>query len=152
VLRNKSRTLTTKLETTDFFYSVFFCMYDVRKYKDPVSSYVILNTDVIQTRITVHHHHHHRKNDPFWVIAFRRRFCQIPSGFHFFGFRNNFFYRGRSSILHPTPNLEDHVSIFMSPMTGCAQLYPQAPGLLFFAFYDSQGYGGDIATRLQREE
>jgi hypothetical protein len=29
-----------------------------------------------------------------------------------------------------------------------AQLYPQALGSLFVAFYDSQSYGGDILTRL----
>jgi hypothetical protein len=29
-----------------------------------------------------------------------------------------------------------------------AQFYPQAPGSLFVAFYDSQGYDGDILTRL----
>jgi hypothetical protein len=28
------------------------------------------------------------------------------------------------------------------------QLYPQAPGSLFFAFYDSQGDGGGILTLL----
>jgi hypothetical protein len=29
-----------------------------------------------------------------------------------------------------------------------AQLYPQAPGSLFVAFYDSQDYGGGILTHL----
>jgi hypothetical protein len=29
-----------------------------------------------------------------------------------------------------------------------AQLYPQAPGSIFVAFYDSQGYGGGILTCL----
>jgi hypothetical protein len=39
-----------------------------------------------------------------------------PSGFNFFGFcNNNFFYRARSSALHPPPNMEDQVSVFMSP-------------------------------------
>jgi hypothetical protein len=33
------------------------------------------------------------------------------------------------------------------PVTRC-QLYPQAPGSLFVAFYDSQGYSGAIITRL----
>jgi hypothetical protein len=38
--------------------------------------------------------------------AFLWRFCQIASGFHFFGFRNsNFFYR-TTLALRPTPNLE----------------------------------------------
>jgi hypothetical protein len=29
-----------------------------------------------------------------------------------------------------------------------AQLYPQAPGSVFVAYYDSQGYSGGIRTRL----
>jgi hypothetical protein len=29
-----------------------------------------------------------------------------------------------------------------------AQLYPQAPGALFVAFYDLQGHGGGIVTHL----
>jgi hypothetical protein len=31
---------------------------------------------------------------------------------------------------------------------GVAHLYPQAPSSLFFVFYDSQGFGGGILTRL----
>jgi hypothetical protein len=50
--------------------------------------------------------------------------------------------------LHPIPNLEDQVPVFMSPSDRVAQLYPQAPGSLFVAFCDSQGYGGSILTRL----
>jgi hypothetical protein len=48
-----------------------------------------------------------------------------------------FFYRASSSALRPTPNLEDRVSVFMSPSDKVAQLYPQAPGSLFVALYDS---------------
>jgi hypothetical protein len=36
----------------------------------------------------------------------------------------------------------------MSPSDRVAQLYPQAPGSLSVASYDSQGYGGFILTRL----
>jgi hypothetical protein len=54
----------------------------------------------------------------------------------------------RSSALRPTPNLEDQVSLFMSPSDRVGQLYPKAPGSLFVALYDSQGYGGGILTRL----
>jgi hypothetical protein len=36
----------------------------------------------------------------------------------------------------------------MSPVDIMSQLYPQAPGSLFFAPYVSQGYGGVILTRL----
>jgi hypothetical protein len=36
----------------------------------------------------------------------------------------------------------------MSPSDRVAQLYPQAPGSILIAFYDSQGYGGGIVTLL----
>jgi hypothetical protein len=36
----------------------------------------------------------------------------------------------------------------MSPSDKMAQLYPQALGSFFVTFYDSQGYGGGILTRL----
>jgi hypothetical protein len=71
-----------------------------------------------------------------------------PSSFHSFEFRNNNFYRARSLALRPTPNLEDQVPVFMSPSDSVIQLYPQAAGSLFVAFYDSQGYGGGILARL----
>jgi hypothetical protein len=47
-----------------------------------------------------------------------------------------------------TPNLEDRVPLCMSPIDRVAQLYPQAHGSLFVAFYDSRGYGGGILTLL----
>jgi hypothetical protein len=40
----------------------------------------------------------------------------------------------------------------MSPSDRVAQLYPQAPGSLFVAFYDWQGYGGGTQTRLHAGE
>jgi hypothetical protein len=40
----------------------------------------------------------------------------------------------------------------MSPRDRMAQFYPQASGSLFVAFYDTQGYGGGILTRLHNEE
>jgi hypothetical protein len=46
------------------------------------------------------------------------------------------------------PNLEDQVPVFTSPSDRVAQLYLQALGSVFFAWYDSQGYGGGIRTRL----
>jgi hypothetical protein len=52
------------------------------------------------------------------------------------------------SALRPTPNLEGQVPVFMSPSDRVAQLCPQVPGFLFIVFYDSQGYGGGIPTRL----
>jgi hypothetical protein len=68
-----------------------------------------------------------------------------------FDFATIFFYGTKSSVLLSTPNLEDQVPVFMSPSDRVARLYPQAPGSLFIAFYDSQDYsGGDggIVTRL----
>jgi hypothetical protein len=58
------------------------------------------------------------------------------------------FYRARSSVLRQTPNLEQQVSVFMPPSDRVAQLYLQAPVSLFVAFYNSQGYGGGILSRL----
>jgi hypothetical protein len=96
--------------------------------------------------------HHHWRNSPFWSTAFLKRLCQIASGFYLFGFRDFFFfYRAKSSALSPTPNLQDQVPVFMSPTDSVAQLYPQAPGSLFVAAYKSQGYRGDILTRLHTE-
>jgi hypothetical protein len=57
-------------------------------------------------------------------------------------------YRARSSALAFNPNVEDQLSVFMPPSDRVAQFYPQAPGSLFVAFYDSAGYGGGILTHL----
>jgi hypothetical protein len=46
------------------------------------------------------------------------------------------------------PNLESQVPVFISHRNRVARLYPQTPGSLFIASYDSQGYGGGIRTRL----
>jgi hypothetical protein len=54
------------------------------------------------------------------------------------------------SQIPDSPNLEDQVPVFMSPMNRVAQLYSQTLGSLFVAYYDSQGYGGGIRTRLHR--
>jgi hypothetical protein len=42
------------------------------------------------------------------------------------------------------PNLTGRVPAFISPMNKVAQLWPQAMGSLFFASYDSQGYGEGV--------
>jgi hypothetical protein len=60
----------------------------------------------------------------------------------------NFFYGARSSAVGPTPNLGDQVTVFMFLSDSVAQLYPQAPGSLFIAFYDTLGHHRDILTRL----
>jgi hypothetical protein len=52
------------------------------------------------------------------------------------------------SQIWDSPILEGQVSIFISPRNREVQLYPQALGSLFIAFYDSQGYGGGIRTLL----
>jgi hypothetical protein len=92
---------------------------------------------------------------PFWAIAFLRRYCKSclfrreldHPVFASLNFAAVIFYRARLSALSPTPNLEDQVSAFMSPSDKVAQLYPQASGSFFVAFYDLQGYGGGILTR-----
>jgi hypothetical protein len=53
--------------------------------------------------------------------------------------------------MRPIPNLEVQVSVFMSPSHRVAQLYPQAPGSVFVAYYDLQGCGGSILTHLHTE-
>jgi hypothetical protein len=88
-------------------------------------------------------YHRYWQNSRFWAIAFLIRFCQIASGFHFFGFRKIiFFYTPRSSSLRPTPNLKDQVSVFIYP----SDRVTQALASIFVSFYDSQGDGGVIWT------
>jgi hypothetical protein len=41
---------------------------------------------------------------------------------------------------------QDQVSVCMSPSDRVARLYPQAPGSLFIAFYDSQGFHTGISA------
>jgi hypothetical protein len=48
-----------------------------------------------------------------------------------------------------SPNLEDHVSVFISPRNTVAQSYSQLLGSIFFALYDSQVYGLGIRSRFQ---
>jgi hypothetical protein len=94
----------------------------------------------------------------FWAIACLRTFCQIciflaiccesdgPVLLSLDFATVVFFYRARSSPLHPTPNLEDQVPVFMPASDRVAHLYPQAQCSLFITFYDSQGYGGGTVT------
>jgi hypothetical protein len=46
------------------------------------------------------------------------------------------------------PNLKYRPSYLYTPRNTVAQLYPQALGFIFVAFYDSQGYSGGIRTHL----
>jgi hypothetical protein len=54
------------------------------------------------------------------------------------------------SHIRNSPNLEDQVPVFISPRNMVAQLYPQILDYLFFASYDSQGYGGDFDPASKR--
>jgi hypothetical protein len=49
-------------------------------------------------------HHHHWQTSPFWATAFLREFCQITSGFHFFGFRNGNSFFLQSKVVSPASN------------------------------------------------
>jgi hypothetical protein len=51
-------------------------------------------------------------------------------------------------LIWDSPNLAGQVPVFISPRNRVAQLYHRALGSLFVASYDSQGYGGDVLTRL----
>jgi hypothetical protein len=55
------------------------------------------------------------------------------------------------SQIRDSPNLEGQVPVFISPSNRVTQLYLQAPGSLFVATYDSQGYGGGVRTRHHTE-
>jgi hypothetical protein len=44
---------------------------------------------------------------------------------------NNLFYGAGLLVQRPTPNLEDQVSVFMTPGDRVTQLYPQALGIHF---------------------
>jgi hypothetical protein len=69
---------------------------------------------------------HHWQYSPFWAITFLRKFHQIASRF-----RNNIsFFRDRSSHLRLTPNLEDHVSVFMSLQWHAGPCMPPGTGFL----------------------
>jgi hypothetical protein len=49
------------------------------------------------------------------------------------------------SYIRDSPKLEGgEVPVIISPRNRVNQLYPQAPGSLSIALYDSQGHGGDI--------
>jgi hypothetical protein len=51
-------------------------------------------------------------------------------------------------LIWDSPNLKGQVPVFISPRNRVAQLHPRAPGSLFVASFDSQGYTGGILTRL----
>jgi hypothetical protein len=65
-----------------------------------------------------------------------------------FDFATIIVYRASSSFLRPIINLEDQVSVFISPSSRVAQLYPLAQGSRFIAFYNWLAYDEDILTCL----
>jgi hypothetical protein len=52
------------------------------------------------------------------------------------------------SPIRDSPNLEGQDPVFISSKKSVSQLYPEAPGSIFVASYDSRGYGGGIRHRL----
>jgi hypothetical protein len=74
----------------------------------------------------------------FWALKEHSHLCPSPAEL------TAIFY----CLIWDTTNLEGQVPVFISPRNKVAQLYPRALGSLFVASYDSQGYGGDILTRL----
>jgi hypothetical protein len=62
------------------------------------------------------------------------------------GFVTVTFYGAGLLVQRPTPNLEDQVSVFMTPRDRVAQLYPQALGTHFSPFfYDMHGLQWDCS-------
>jgi hypothetical protein len=61
------------------------------------------------------------------------------------GFRNNnLFYRAGLLVQGPTPNLEDQVSVFMTPGDRVSHLYHQALGTHFSCLLQCIGYSGTV--------
>jgi hypothetical protein len=62
------------------------------------------------------------------------------------GFRNNnLFYVAELLVQGPTPNLEDQVSVFITPGDRVAQLYPRHWVPILVAFYDKHGLQWDYS-------
>jgi hypothetical protein len=55
----------------------------------------------------------------------------LGPSFPFLGFRIKHFYGAGLLVQRPTPNMEDQVSVYMTPGEWVAQLYPQALGTHF---------------------
>jgi hypothetical protein len=84
------------------------------------------------------------------AVAFLRRFCHICHPvFTSFDFTTTVFFteQGRQPCVQP-PTRRTRSLYLCHPVTGWPSYTPQAPGSLFISFYDSQGYGGGILTRL----
>jgi hypothetical protein len=96
---------------------------------------------------------HPWQKSPFFFIKFQKIFCQIASGFHFFGFRDSVSPpppTARSSSWLPTANLEGQAPVFMSASNRSPSYCPGKRAPLFVAFLDFQRYGGgeEIVTPL----
>jgi hypothetical protein len=62
---------------------------------------------------------YHCQDSSFWAVAFLRRFCQITSGFHFFGSRNNNSFTGQGRRTWRTMSL-----YLCPPVTGWSSYTP----------------------------
>jgi hypothetical protein len=110
MIRNVSFNSMSTLIYRSEWYSVFKVLSSVYSGTDKESSHTPGEERVLFSLFRINlflrfPYHHHRRNCHFWAMAFLRRFCQIWSGFHFFGFRNSncFAEQGRQYIAqHPT--------------------------------------------------
>jgi hypothetical protein len=72
------------------------------------------------------------KTAPFWATAFLIRFCQIASGFHFFGFRNsNFFLQSSVVSLVSIPQPEGPGPCIYVPQWQGGPVIPPGTGFPF---------------------
>jgi hypothetical protein len=71
------------------------------------------------------------------------------SVFPFSGFATLLLEQGSQPCIQ-TCNLVAQIPVFISSKDRMAQLYPQAAGSLFAAFYNSQGYSGGTLNRLHK--
>jgi hypothetical protein len=94
----------------------------------------------------------HWPNNPFWANDFLRRYCQAhlfhPELYHptleFSGLHKSNFLLNKviSFASNPQPGRLD-LCIYIPPWQS-GPVIPQAPGSLFVAFYDLQGYSGGM--------
>jgi hypothetical protein len=76
-----------------------------------------------------------------WTSSAQSSLCLCPAGLI------TLFYCHNCDTIQPGWS----GSVFISAHKRAAPLYPLTVGFPFVASYDSQGYGGDILTRLQTE-
>jgi hypothetical protein len=80
-------------------------------------------------------------------MSFLRRFFQIASSFHAFGFyNNNFFYKVRSSALRPTPQPGELGPCIYVPQWQGGPVITPGTGFPIRPLQRLAGYGGSILT------